>query len=177
MRALAVFMVILFQAGIVFSTENINLQFLPGGLTGVDIFFVISGYLITRNILTSLQAENFTLQSFYIRRIRRIIPAMTFTLIWVLAIGVIILSPEHITKLAEETFYASLGGANFLFWNLSHNTLALDANFLPALHHYWSLAIEEQFYLIWPAIILGTTCLFHKNFPAILGVILLWSIC
>ena len=144
MRALAVFMVILFQAGIVFSTEDFNLQMLPGGLTGVDVFFVISGYLITRNILTSLKAGDFTLTSFYIRRIRRIIPAMAFTLIWVLAVGIIILSPTHIEKLAEETLYASLGGANFLFWNLSRNALTLDSSFLPALHHYWSLAILES---------------------------------
>ena len=138
MRAVAVIVVILFHN---FPDKC------PGGFIGVDIFFVLSGYLISAVILGGLRRREFSLAGFYARRIRRIFPALSLVLFSTLLVGWCILAPREWHQLAKDV----LEGAGFVS-NLLHPPG--DGYFSPAhaepLLHLWSLGIEEQFYLVWP---------------------------
>ncbi|WP_162742292.1 acyltransferase family protein [Nitratireductor sp. OM-1] len=140
-RALAVLLVAIF---------HINENLIPGGFVGVDVFFVISGYLITGNILRDYQRGTFTFSEFYRRRIRRILPAMfTVTFVTLIA-GTLLLLPEDVNQLALSSLATALSGANIFFtYFLDTSYFATDSNTVPLLH-MWSLGVEEQFYLIWP---------------------------
>jgi len=139
LRALAVIPVILFHAG--FSLFN-------GGYVGVDIFFVISGYLITSVILNDLKKDKFSLINFYERRARRILPALFFVMLFCIPIAYFYLLPDEMVKFGRSLIAVSLFGSNFLFWQESgYFDLASE---LKPLLHTWSLAIEEQFYIFFP---------------------------
>jgi len=140
LRAVAVISVILFHAGY---------RFIEGGFVGVDVFFVISGYLITSLILSEKQKGQFSFASFYERRARRILPALFFVVIISVPFAYMWLTPEHL-----ESFGWSLGAvatfsSNFLFWYENNGYFAADSDLKPLLHT-WSLAVEEQFYVIFP---------------------------
>ncbi|MFB6446429.1 acyltransferase family protein [Bradyrhizobium tunisiense] len=124
-----------------------------GGFVGVDLFFVVSGYLISRIILSEADRGEFSVQRFYERRIRRLFPAAIVTIIGTMAIGALWFSPELFKGLAQDVV-ATLGSvSNFYFWRGSHAYFASSADPSPVLH-FWSLAVEEQFYLLWPVFIL-----------------------
>ena len=143
LRAFAVLAVILFHAG---------LGPFTGGYVGVDVFFVISGYLITSIILTEQQAGTFTLIGFYERRIRRIIPALLFMIVACLPMAWLWLNPTRLPYFAEASA-ATIGFAsNIFFWR--HTTYFSAIGEMNPLLHTWSLAIEEQFYLVFPAMML-----------------------
>lgn len=135
--------VILFHAGA---------TWLPGGFVGVDIFFVISGYLISYIILRDAAAGNFSFLSFYERRLRRIIPALLVVLIATVIVFQLIALPDQAQQTAESSIAALLSMSNIYFWRTS-GYFAPTAEFMPLLHT-WSLAVEEQFYLLFPFIIL-----------------------
>lgn len=142
LRAIAVVSVILF---------HYQLAAASNGFLGVDIFFVLSGYLITKQ-LQSLPLENgfkHFLIGFYLRRLRRILPALLVVLSATLAVGFFLLPPEDFKELGKSGFFSVFGLANLYFVN---NIGYFDraAEFQPLLH-MWSLGVEEQFYLIWPA--------------------------
>jgi peptidoglycan/LPS O-acetylase OafA/YrhL len=143
LRALAVIAVILF---------HLKIDGFQGGFVGVDIFFVISGYLITRNILRDLQTGRFSFGQFYIRRARRILPALIFTVVATYLLGALWCSPEMFLDLAKECTHALLSISNVQYWRESHRYFAPNSDEL-ALLHCWSLSLEEQFYLFWPALI------------------------
>ena len=124
---------------------------IPGGFTGVDVFFVISGYLITSNISASISAGTFSILGFYDRRIRRILPALLLMLAVTLFAGKFLLIPGEYEALANSTAAAAFGVSNFFF--LSHTGYFDQAADLMPLVHTWSLAVEEQFYLVWPALL------------------------
>lgn len=125
----------------------------PGGFIGVDVFFVISGYLITGIIATEAMEGRFSLARFYMRRARRILPALLFLLLAVLAAGILLFPPTRLMDLAESAV-ATLGFyANFHF-NNHLGYFDAPASSRPLLHT-WSLAVEEQFYLLWPFVVLG----------------------
>jgi peptidoglycan/LPS O-acetylase OafA/YrhL len=127
-------------------------DFFSGGFTGVDIFFVISGYLITAIILGELEAGNFTLKGFYIRRIRRIFPALLLVLTSCLIFGWFALFADEYQQLGKHVFGGSTFLSNIIFWNESgYFDNAADKK---PLLNLWSLAIEEQYYVIWPLLIL-----------------------
>lgn len=145
-RAIAVLSVILF---------HINENLIPGGFLGVDIFFVLSGYLITLLLMKEVhETQKIDIINFYKRRTKRIIPALIFVLIPVFIIGFLFFTPTDLLKLSESLIWSSLFGANFYF-NSSIDTgyFAQSSNTLPLLH-LWSLGVEEQFYVIWPFILL-----------------------
>ncbi len=144
LRAVAVLGVLLF---------HFELFGLGGGFTGVDIFFVISGFLITQIIQTELNNHTFSLRSFYIRRIRRLFPALC--LIWGLTLifGFLLFTPGHYTRLSEALFSSILSVSNLFFWHEA-GYFDTSANFKPLLHT-WSLSVEEQFYLVWPITLIG----------------------
>lgn len=144
LRTLAVLPVILFHAGA---------TWMPGGFIGVDIFFVISGYLISAIILREVQAGEFSFLRFYERRVRRIIPALLVVLLVTVAVFQIIALPDQAQGTAESAIAALLSISNFYFWRES-GYFAPTAEYLPLLHT-WSLAVEEQFYLIFPVILLA----------------------
>jgi len=142
LRALAVMLVLLY---------HLDFEWMKGGFLGVDIFLVISGYFISRNIIYELQQGKFTFYGFYTKRLRRLFPALIFTLILVLVAGYYLLTPSNLERLGKSTIYSSLSFSNFFFWSES-GYFDLGANLKPLLH-MWSLSLEEQFYLFWPLLL------------------------
>ncbi|WP_413575564.1 acyltransferase family protein [Bdellovibrio sp. HCB290] len=124
----------------------------PGGFTGVDIFFVISGFLITRLILLDLQAERFSLAGFWLRRVRRLFPHLLLMLFFVLLTGWWILFDFEFKELGQQALAGITFTSNFLF---AKQAGYFDVNAaLKPLLHLWSLGIEEQFYILLPLVIL-----------------------
>lgn len=144
LRGVAVIAVMLYHA---------EPTWLPGGFTGVDVFFVISGYLITQIILHDLEQQKFSFINFWERRARRILPALFAVLIPCSVAAWFYFSPVELRGFAASAI-ASLGfGANFYFWQDSADYFALAAQKKPLLH-LWSLGVEEQFYLLYPAFLI-----------------------
>ena len=126
--------------------------YVSGGYVGVDIFFVISGFLITSIILKASQSGKFSILDFYARRIRRIFPALIAVLVACLATGWFILFPDEMRQLGGHTLAATVFVTNFIFW--SEAGYFDTASELKPLLHLWSLSIEEQFYTLWPITLL-----------------------
>ena len=135
---------------------------LPGGFIGVDVFFVISGFLITRIILTEVEDGTFGLVKFYARRIRRIFPALAVVLAASYLIGWVILLPDEFALLGES-IAAGVAFVSNLFLLRQTSYFAPDAADNPLLH-LWSLGIEEQFYIFWPLILLTIFGLRRRRF-------------
>lgn len=143
LRALAVMPVILFHAGF---------EWFSGGFVGVDVFFVISGYLITGIILEELEAGKFTLAGFYERRARRILPALFFVMLACLPFAWWWMLPFELEAFGESLAAVAVFASNILFW-LKTDYFAATAEQIPLLHT-WSLAVEEQYYLLFPLFML-----------------------
>ncbi|MDO8035555.1 acyltransferase family protein [Janthinobacterium sp. SUN128] len=139
LRTLAVLPVILFHAGF---------QIFSGGFVGVDVFFVISGYLITRIILAELEHGNFSIINFYERRARRILPALFFVLLVCLPLSWLWLVPDDMKNFSQSLLSVSVFSSNILFW-LTSGYFDTAAELKPLLHT-WSLAVEEQYYVFFP---------------------------
>lgn len=144
MRCLAVVSVILF---------HLNEKIVPGGFTGVDIFFVISGFLITRIIVDGLRAGDFSMSRFYARRVRRIFPALFTVLLSSTLLAVVAFEPEAYKQFFNDLPYAVFQASNFLF--VQQVGYFEAANETSPLLHTWSLGVEEQFYLIWPLLLMA----------------------
>jgi peptidoglycan/LPS O-acetylase OafA/YrhL len=145
LRAIAVVSVIVF---------HLKSSLLPGGFVGVDIFFAISGYLITKNIAEGMEAGRFSIIEFYRRRIKRIAPVMLTVIASVLCIGYLVLLPEELVALAKSAIWSVGSLANVYFWHeVDTEYFATASSQLPLLH-LWSLGVEEQFYLIWPLLLI-----------------------
>ena len=124
---------------------------LPGSFIGVDIFFVISGYLISKIILKQVKEENFNFSNFYIRRINRIFPALLLVLMACFAIGWFNLLADEYKQLGKHIAGGAGFISNIILWGESG--YFDSASYQKPLLHLWSLGIEEQFYFIWPVII------------------------
>jgi peptidoglycan/LPS O-acetylase OafA/YrhL len=143
LRAVAVISVVLF---------HLKVGGFEGGFVGVDVFFVISGYLISRNILRDLRVGRFSIGDFYVRRVRRIYPALIFTVVATYLCGALWCAPDMFHDLAKESTHALLSISNIQYWRESQQYFAAKSDEL-ALLHCWSLSLEEQFYLFWPVFI------------------------
>jgi peptidoglycan/LPS O-acetylase OafA/YrhL len=139
LRAVAVLGVLLF---------HFSLGPFPGGFTGVDIFFVISGYLITKLIIDDVEHGRFSAKRFYVRRIRRLFPALIFTLLCSLVAAAFLFPPEEMTRFGGSLAASVFSVSNILFWS-EHGYFDVSSHLKPLLHT-WSLSVEEQFYLVWP---------------------------
>ena len=167
LRAIAVLVVLLFHLGV---------SGFPGGFVGVDVFFVISGFLITRLIRSEIdETGTFAFGRFYLRRARRLAPALLLTLTLSLIAGVFLFSPESLKRLGAETLTSLTSTANIYFWQQADY---FDVSTrLRAMLHMWSLSVEEQFYLLWPAtIVLLYRGRFRRAFPILLGALVLTSL-
>mgnify|MGYP001160113805 CR=1 FL=1 len=139
LRALAVVPVILFHAGF---------ELFSGGFVGVDVFFVISGYLITTILIEDIENKRFSIINFYERRTRRILPALFFVMLVCIPFAWMWMLPDQMKDFSQSLFAVSLFASNILFWSES-DYFATAAKEKPLLHT-WSLAVEEQYYVLFP---------------------------
>ncbi|MEY3744665.1 MAG: hypothetical protein RLZ48_343, partial [Actinomycetota bacterium] len=143
LRAIAVLLVLLFHAGV---------PGLDGGYVGVDVFFVLSGFLITSLMLNErTESGRISLSGFYSRRIRRILPMSSVVAVVTLAASWVWLEPLRMRGLATDVLASAGFASNFVF---AHRGADYLQSALPPspLQHFWSLAVEEQFYVVWPAL-------------------------
>ena len=146
LRAISVFAIIIYHANFIF----FDYQVFQGGFIGVDIFFVISGYLITSLILKEINKTNqFLYKNFYERRIRRILPALLFVIIITSIISYIIFLPTALIDFAKSVISIIFFSSNIYFW-VTGGKYGADSELLRPLVHTWSLSIEEQFYILFP---------------------------
>ena len=143
LRALAVLAVVLF---------HLRIPGLEGGYVGVDIFFVISGFLISGLLHTRIENQTFSFSDFYANRVRRLIPAVLATVIATTAASVVLLQPHMLKDFALSALASIFSGANIVFF-IEAGYWDTDSDLKPLLH-MWSLGVEEQFYLFWPALLL-----------------------
>ena len=145
LRALAVVSVVLF---------HLDISWVKSGFLGVDIFFVISGYLITTIIIRDFKENTFSLKNFYLRRIRRILPALITVLLMSTIFAWLILLPQDLINYSKSLVSALASVSNLYFFKvLNFGYFSTDATVIPLLHT-WSLGIEEQFYMFWPLILM-----------------------
>jgi peptidoglycan/LPS O-acetylase OafA/YrhL len=158
LRAIAVVAVILYHAQITI----LGHQPFKGGFIGVDIFFVISGYLITSIILKELiTTGSFSFKNFYERRIRRILPALLFVMLVSLPFAWMYLLPSSFIDFSKSILYSLGFSSNYYFWYSGHQYGA-ESGFLKPFLHTWSLSVEEQFYILFPIVLLIIFKYFRK---------------
>ncbi len=157
MRAIAILTVVAFHA---------FPDLVPGGFIGVDVFFVISGYLISTIIVSGLHDGKFSFLEFYSRRARRIFPSLALVLIATLALGWFDLLPDEFAVLGKHAAAGAGFVANIVFWKESGYFDAASTTKL--LLHLWSLGIEEQFYIVWPLLLFATWRLRTSQLPMML---------
>jgi peptidoglycan/LPS O-acetylase OafA/YrhL len=159
LRALAVVAVVVFHA---------FPQALPGGFTGVDIFFVVSGFLISTILMEGLEQGKFSIRDFYSRRVRRIFPALIVVLVASYALGWFLLLAGEFEQFGKHVAGAAGFASNLLLW--TESGYFDNASDTKPLLHLWSLGVEEQFYLLWPPILWAAWKL-RTNFLLAIGVI------
>lgn len=163
LRAIAVLAIVLFHLGIVR---------LEGGFLGVDIFFVISGYLITSIIEPKMRLGSFSFKEFYLKRVRRLIPPALVTILVTFVVAAFILDPDDFTGLSKSAIASVFSVSNILFFTeAGYWDTASD---LKPLLHTWSLGVEEQFYLFWPLLVFAFIRFIPSiGFATIFGVVTL----
>ncbi|MBW7858150.1 MAG: acyltransferase, partial [Leptonema sp. (in: Bacteria)] len=143
-RAVAVILVLIFH----YNSDN-----LPGGFIGVDMFFVVSGFIITRLILNEIKVTGrLNLFQFWERRIRRLLPAATVVLVTTLWLSILYIDETKLISIATQILYAAIYIVNWAFASQSVDYAERGSDLSPVLH-YWSLSIEEQFYIGWPMLL------------------------
>lgn len=157
LRAFAVVPVVLFHAG---------LPGFSGGYAGVDIFFVISGFLITTIIMEDIEKNRFSITHFYERRARRILPALAAVVGCTTVAAVFLLQPDRLREYGEEMIATAFFGANIYFWRTT-DYFGTAAEERPLLH-MWSLAVEEQFYIVFPLVLLALWRMRHYQSRSLL---------
>lgn len=154
LRAISILAVVAFHA---------RLGFAGGGYVGVDVFFVISGYLITSQIVREMEGRGrLSFGTFYARRARRLLPSSVLVIVATLAASAVLLPPLEVTRVAKDGAAAALYVANYRFAAQATNYLTASGPPSPLLH-FWSLGVEEQFYLVWPALLLAASLVWRSS--------------
>ncbi len=166
LRAVAVLPVIFFHAGF---------SLFQGGYVGVDVFFVISGYLITSLILAEQTAGTFTIAGFYDRRARRILPALFLVTAACLGMAWLFMTPLQLKEFFQSVTAISVFSSNVLFWRLTSEYFASAAEENPLLHT-WSLGVEEQYYILFPVLVVGLWYVDRKHLARWMGILLFISL-
>jgi peptidoglycan/LPS O-acetylase OafA/YrhL len=166
LRALAVLLVVLY---------HLRVPGFAGGFVGVDVFFVISGFVVTRVIAPRIAAGEFSLLGFYKNRFWRLQPAFFLVLAATLVAIGLLFAPTDLLRTSQSGLFASLFSANFYFWKTT-SSYASDLAEQEPLLHMWSLAVEEQFYLLWPSLLMLGSRVRWLRRPVILAIILLASL-
>ena len=165
--AIAVLSVIFYHAEFILFNQKI----LQGGFLGVDIFFVISGYLISSILLKEYYKDKkISLSNFYKRRIRRIIPALLIVTLFSSLLSFYFLLPESLIKFAKTIIFSISFLSNMFFWH-SQTVYGAEESFLSPLLHTWSLSVEEQFYIFYPLLLIIITSLLKKYFFLMIALI------
>lgn len=164
MRSVAVLPVIAFHA---------SLPWLPGGFVGVDIFFVISGYLISGIIYRGIERQRFSWFDFLGRRVRRLFPPLFVVTLATLAAGWFLFLPDEFWRLGRSAVATQLYASNILFW-LEEDYFNGTSELKPLLHT-WSLAVEEQFYIIMPLLLLALHRFWRRRTVLVLSIIAILS--
>ena len=164
-RAIAVLSVIIYHADLTLHGSTL----LPGGFFGVDIFFVISGFLITSLMMKELdRTSTISIMDFYKRRARRLLPALLLVMLASLPFAYYYLIPDQLIDFSKSLISSIFFGSNF-YWNYSLQQYGVESGIFKPFLHTWSLAIEEQYYILFPLILLFS----YKFFKEKIGVILL----
>ncbi|SDE87507.1 acyltransferase family protein [Epilithonimonas hungarica] len=163
LRAVSVLIVMLF---------HFQVKPFDGGFIGVDVFFVISGFLMTQIILKAFDSEKFSLKQFYIKRINRIIPPLQVLLIFILFVSVVFFFHTELKLNAKYTFLADFFVSNIYFWKYIDYFTSTDNILL----HTWSLGVEWQFYLVYPLLLLFLKSYFGKKEKLFWGIVSFFSL-
>ena len=149
LRGIAVLLVVFYH----FEKIFLNTKFFQGGFVGVDIFFVISGYLITSILFNELKiSKKISFKDFYIRRIKRILPVLSLVILFTLIITYFLFIPEKFTFTVKSANSSWFFFSNIFFWKQLSTYHAEESTNIPLLHT-WSLSVEEQFYILFPIFI------------------------
>lgn len=148
---------------------------MPGGFVGVDMFFVISGFVITGMVLKEQQAGRFSLRTFWIRRIRRILPLSTCVVAVTLGLATFLIMPSEFVQLTKSAIAQQLMCANLYFYRHTGGYFDGSSDIKPLLH-MWSLAVEEQFYLIYPILLVAAQRITRRHLSLLLTVLALMSL-
>ncbi len=162
LRALAIIPVVFYHAGI---------SFFSGGFVGVDVFFVISGYLITNIILSDIEKKKFTFRNFYERRARRILPALVLVSLICIPFSFFLFKDIYLLEFVRSLVSIIFFSSNFLFWSES-GYFSTQTEFKPLIHT-WSLSVEEQYYIIFPLIFI----FFLKFFKSYTKIFFIFLLC
>ena len=165
LRALSVLAVVFYHA---------DFETFKGGWLGVDIFFVISGYLISNIIISELNNNSFSFKNFYLKRAKRILPALASTLLITVPLAYLLLTPKAMVEFSRSVVASVFFYANYFFQNLDFYN-AEPSKYMPLLHT-WSLAIEEQYYLLFPLIAVFLYSYFKKSFSYVIALLLVFSL-
>lgn len=161
LRCIAVMLVVL---------HHLKVPGFSGGFVGVDVFFVISGYLITTIIMEDIKNDAFTFGAFYKRRVIRLAPAY-FTVIFATGIvALLLMLPAELEKFAASSLYSTFFAANFYMWDAVGGYFGTGSHVTPLLH-LWSLSVEEQFYLVWPVALLMLSKLIGARFMITVAIV------
>ncbi len=167
LRALAVIPVVLF---------HISPDWLSGGYLGVDVFFVISGFLITSLIIKDFDTGRFSMRNFWMRRVRRIVPALVVLLLTLLVAAPFLLYGPDVYELGGQALSTLFAYSNIYFWQQSGNYWGTNAEMSPLLN-MWSLAVEEQFYLFYPLLLVFTLKHLHRFVTPLIALATIISLC